>query len=681
MSVNIAIIGAGIGGITAAITLQNTLGVYDYTIYELASEIGGTWRQNTYPGCACDVPGHWYSLSSEPNPDWSRPFALREEIHQYWKGLVVKHRIQPRITFKTEFVSAVWSEKEECYIMRLRDVDTRQVKEVRAKVVISAGSDPTGYFGRQFHKGGKLLSYPFMGMARYIKDVAPAKYHQYLIPNYDFGCKRFVLDPGYLESLHRPNVDMEWDPIAKIVPDGIETKSGHKHQFDVIAFATGFDIMKSVALDVRGINGQRLQEYYDQEGGPTGYMGTAIPGFPNWFTILGPNTATGHASVIFAEELQMDYITQLLRPILAGDVKGFMPRADSTRAWNKWAQSKLGNHVWSGCISWYRSGSDGERGKNFAVWPGGNLHMWWSLRKPIWKDFEVLGDNSWVIKRQILDFVATVSKLGLLSAGAGALVLVKMGHWDALVKLRRSHAIFKAHTRLNKNPARLRPLDFAERNGYIRGIVKEIIHDSGRGAPLARVVFRDPYRYKLRSETFIATEGLHTGAFVYCGKKAALSVGNVLPVSQLPEGTIICNVEEHVGDRGALARTSGNYATVIGHSPEDNKTRIRLPSGAKKTVASNARATVGIVAGGGRIDKPLLKAGRAYHKFKAKRYNWPRTRGVAMNPVDHPHGGGNHQHIGKASTIARAAVPGQKVGLIAARRTGLLRGTVKVKEA
>ncbi|PAV20548.1 60S ribosomal L2 L8 [Pyrrhoderma noxium] len=183
------------------------------------------------------------------------------------------------------------------------------------------------------------------------------------------------------------------------------------------------------------------------------------------------------------------------------------------------------------------------------------------------------------------------------------------------------------------------------------------------------------------TETFIATEGLHTGAFVYCGKKATLTVGNVLPVSQLPEGTIVCNIEEKVGDRGALARTSGNYATVIGHSPEENKTRLRLPSGAKKTVSGSARATVGIVAGGGRIDKPLLKAGRAYYKFKAKRYSWPRTRGVAMNPVDHPHGGGNHQHIGKASTMARSAVPGQKVGLIAARRTGLLRGTVKVKEA
>lgn len=142
------------------------------------------------------------------------------------------------------------------------------------------------------------------------------------------------------------------------------------------------------------------------------------------------------------------------------------------------------------------------------------------------------------------------------------------------------------------------------------------------GAPLARVVFRDPYRYKLRKETFIATEGLHTGAFVYAGKKATLSIGNVLPVSQCPEGTIICNVEEKVGDRGALARTSGNYATVIGHSPEENKTRIRLPSGSKKTISGSARASIGIVAGGGRIDKPLLKAGRAFHKFKAKRYRY-----------------------------------------------------------
>lgn len=181
------------------------------------------------------------------------------------------------------------------------------------------------------------------------------------------------------------------------------------------------------------------------------------------------------------------------------------------------------------------------------------------------------------------------------------------------------------------------------------------------GAPLARVAFRDPYRYKLRTETFIATEGMSTGQFVYCGKKAVLNVGNVLPINQVPEGTIVCNVEEKVGDRGTLARTSGNYATVIGHDADGAVSRIRLPSGAKKTVSGLSRATVGIVAGGGRIDKPLLKAGRAHHKFKVKRNSWPRTRGVAMNPVDHSHGGGNHQHIGHSSTVKRSSVPGQKV--------------------
>jgi len=246
---------------------------------------------------------------------------------------------------------------------------------------------------------------------------------------------------------------------------------------------------------------------------------------------------------------------------------------------------------------------------------------------------------------------------------------------------RKSGGIFKAHTASRIAPAKLRNLDFSEKHGYVRGLVKEIVHEPGRGAPLARVVFRDPYRYKLRTETFIATEGLSTGSFVYCGKKASLAVGNVLPLSSLPEGTIVCNVEEKPGDRGALARTSGNYATVVGHDIDTGKTRLKMPSGAKKVVRSNARATIGIIAGGGRIDKPMLKAGTAHHKYRVKRNCWPKTRGVAMNPVDHPHGGGNHQHIGKASTINRNAVSGQKAGLIAARRTGLLRGSVKVKDA
>ncbi|KAL3901342.1 MAG: hypothetical protein SGCHY_000686 [Lobulomycetales sp.] len=240
--------------------------------------------------------------------------------------------------------------------------------------------------------------------------------------------------------------------------------------------------------------------------------------------------------------------------------------------------------------------------------------------------------------------------------------------------------IFKSHTKRRVGAAKIRNLDYLEKHGYVRGIVKDIVHDPGRGAPLAKVVFRDTYRYKDRKELFIATEGMFTGQFIYCGKKAAIAVGNTLPLVSMPEGTIICNVEEKIGDRGSLARAAGAYATIIGHNSDENKTRIKLGSGAKKILSSDCRATIGVVASGGIVDKPLLKAGRAFHKYRVKRNSWPKTRGVAMNPVDHPHGGGNHQHIGHASTVSRSAPPGQKVGLIAARRTGLLRGTKVLKE-
>lgn len=203
---------------------------------------------------------------------------------------------------------------------------------------------------------------------------------------------------------------------------------------------------------------------------------------------------------------------------------------------------------------------------------------------------------------------------------------------------------------------------------------QEIIHDPGRGAPLARVDFRDPYKFRHVKELFIAAEGMYSGQFIYCGRKATMTIGNVLPVGQLPEGTSICNIEEKSGDRGKLARASGGYATIVAHNPDTKKTKIKLPSGAKKTIQSQNRAMIGIIAGGGRTEKPILKAGRAYHKYKAKRNCWPKVRGVAMNPVEHPHGGGNHQHIGHASTVRRDASAGRKVGLIAARRTGRIRG-------
>mmetsp|Transcript_38313 Transcript_38313/g.95060 ORF Transcript_38313/g.95060 Transcript_38313/m.95060 type:complete len:256 (-) Transcript_38313:72-839(-) len=241
-------------------------------------------------------------------------------------------------------------------------------------------------------------------------------------------------------------------------------------------------------------------------------------------------------------------------------------------------------------------------------------------------------------------------------------------------------SIFKSHTVRRIGAAKLRVLDYGERNGYVRGVVRDIRHDPGRGAPLASVEFRNPIKFKKDKFLFIAAEGMYTGQFVYAGKKAQLAIGNVLPLKELPEGTIICNCEEKAGDRGTFARASGEYCTVIGHNEETGKSKLRLPSGSKKIVDSNCRAMVGVVAGGGRQDKPMLKAGRAYHKYRVKRNEWPKVRGVARNPVEHPHGGGNHQHIGHASTVRQDAPAGKKVGLIGARRTGRHRGRVQAKD-
>merc|ERR1711992_473560 len=153
-------------------------------------------------------------------------------------------------------------------------------------------------------------------------------------------------------------------------------------------------------------------------------------------------------------------------------------------------------------------------------------------------------------------------------------------------------SIFTANTKHRKGKPGLRAVDYAERHGYIKGVIRDIIHDPGRGAPLA-------------------VEGMYYGQFVYCGKKAQITIGNVMPIGQMPEGTIVCNLEEKTGDRGKLARASGNYATVIAHNPDTHRTRVKLPSGSKKVIPSANRAMIGLVAGGGRIDKPILKAGLA----------------------------------------------------------------------
>jgi len=197
--------------------------------------------------------------------------------------------------------------------------------------------------------------------------------------------------------------------------------------------------------------------------------------------------------------------------------------------------------------------------------------------------------------------------------------------------------------------------------------VVELVHSQIHTAPLARIKLPDG-----DTQLIVATEGLSVGSKIYIGDKLELRPGNVTQLGNIPEGTAINTVELRPGDGGKIARSGGNSCLV--ESRVGDKVRVRLPSGALKEISANCRATIGVLAGHGRDEMPLRTAGAAHYKAKAKGKLYPHVSGVAMNPVDHPHGGGNHQAVHGPNSVARGTPPGAKVGNIAPRRTGRGRG-------
>ncbi len=195
----------------------------------------------------------------------------------------------------------------------------------------------------------------------------------------------------------------------------------------------------------------------------------------------------------------------------------------------------------------------------------------------------------------------------------------------------------------------------------IRGQVIEMFTDPVRSAPVAKILLENgSYDY------VICAEGLRTGQKVEFGKTAKEEIGNVLFLENVTPGTTVFNVEKNFGDGGKFARASGKSATLVS---KKEKAMIKMPSGILKAFPLNARATIGTVAASGRPSKPFVTAGNKFHAMKAKGKPYPRVRGVAMNPVDHPFGGMQH-HVGHSKSTSRHAAAGRKVGSIASKRTG-----------
>ncbi len=204
--------------------------------------------------------------------------------------------------------------------------------------------------------------------------------------------------------------------------------------------------------------------------------------------------------------------------------------------------------------------------------------------------------------------------------------------------------------------------DDKQKTGKLTGEITGILRDRGKTGILAEISFED------NSNIIVyAAEGIITGQKIEYGKNAEIGLGNVLPLKKLPEGCPIFNIELTPGDGGKLIRTAGSYAIIL--SKDEKNIYLKLPSGKKTSFLPECRATIGCVAGGGRKEKPFVKAGNAYHLMKSKKKQYPTVRGVAMNPNAHPFGGSQH-HPGKSKSTSRNAPPGRKVGAIASSRTG-----------
>ena len=197
----------------------------------------------------------------------------------------------------------------------------------------------------------------------------------------------------------------------------------------------------------------------------------------------------------------------------------------------------------------------------------------------------------------------------------------------------------------------------------VKGEIIDIEHDPARHAPIARVALEDGKKIYA-----LVTEGMGVGDEIAWGPEAGVQNGNTLPLRDVPVGAYICNIEAKPNDGGKFVRASGVQAMVVGKTT--GKVAVQMPSGKQKWFHELCMATIGIVAGGGRSEKPFVKAGNKYHKMKSQAQKWPRSSGVKMNVIDHPFGGGGHQHPGRPKTVSRGTSPGRKVGHIAARRTG-----------
>ncbi|KAI0814404.1 flavin-binding monooxygenase [Xylaria sp. FL0064] len=209
---------------------------------------------------------------------------------------------------------------------------------------------------------------------------------EFLIPSFGIGCRRATPGPGYLEALSEDNVDFITDQIAAVTSNGVKLVSGREVPVDVIVCATGFQTSKAPPFTVTGRGGLTLAERFTPF--PEAYFSLAVDSFPNYFMMLGPNSAIGSGSMTSILEAEGNYIVKCIRKLQKEDYATMTVKPERVRDWRDYCHEYFKKTVYTEkCNSWYKS--DGGKGDRIiGLWPGSTLHAIEALRAPRWEDFD-----------------------------------------------------------------------------------------------------------------------------------------------------------------------------------------------------------------------------------------------------------------------------------------------------
>ncbi|KAH9214487.1 monooxygenase [Leptodontidium sp. 2 PMI_412] len=257
----------------------------------------------------------------------------------------------------------------------------------------------------------------------YIYRTAPKKYHDILVPDFPLGCKRRIFDPNYLESLHENNLTLLGEGIREFDATGITSETGEHQEFDVVVFATGFQVTNFLTpMHITGENGQSLADQWAADKGAQAYLGTYVHNFPNFAILFGPNSFPAHNSVIFASEVQVEYIAKtLVASLLNKRASVFDVKPEAENDFASGIDVLLKGTVYSAdCSNWYIN----SEGRNSASWPGHAYGYWRATWFPRFKDFNLEGGSrTWVVRSATSSaFSAIFSKYSLMTVLATGMV-------------------------------------------------------------------------------------------------------------------------------------------------------------------------------------------------------------------------------------------------------------------